>query len=293
MVIGLGFCAYLAVGSNKLWVRRGLLFTAALCVGGVVASFARAAFLAMILVFGVFWLRSNRKLKTLGAGVTAAVLIAATAAVLYGDAFWSEINSAFSEGASEGTGNDRWVLWGAAWQVFLENPIFGTGPNNWGIFASSHFAPGELARRYGDNPGTLYNRSLHNLYMQTLAELGITGAAALVWILVDFWKRNIRLRTEAAGIRWRMLGGTMDLRSMALALELAMVAFLAVAAVYSTAGKHWFFTIQGLNLLLYHWAVKERPPARPVVTSSNRRPVGRSSSDGSLEGSPQTAIVQG
>jgi O-antigen ligase len=259
MAIGLGFCSFLVVAVQTKWLRVLMLISAALCVVGVVASFARGAFLASVAVFAMVWIRSPRKGLTLGAGVGAALVVVGAAMVLHGDAYTAEIQSVFHEGTEQGTGNDRWVLWMAAWEVFLHNPIFGAGPNNWGVFATTIFDFGELGSMYANNPGRLYTRSLHSLYFTIISELGIAGVIAFLWILVDFWRRNAALRTQAAAQRWREIGGTYQLRALALGLEVAMVGFLAIAGVYSTAGKHWLFTILALNLVLHAHTVRGQP----------------------------------
>ena len=267
MVIGFSFCAYMSLAHDNRWIHRLSLAAAGLCLIGVVSSYARGAFLATIIAFAVLWLRSDNKLRSTAAIVLGSVVVSVAAGILYGDAFWQEISSVFAEGTTEGTGEDRWVLWEAAWQVFLERPILGAGPDNWGVLGSTLFAEGELGSRYS-NPERLVARSLHSFHVQTLSEMGVLGTSAFLWILVDFWTRNIRLRSSAARQRWSSVGGRMNLRSMALGLELAMIAFLVTGAMYSVAGKHWFFTIQGLNLLLYHWTFKELPRPREQVGPS-------------------------
>lgn len=254
MVIGLGFCSFLAVAVGKGRMRWIMLAAAALCVIGIVASFARGAFLASVAVFIVVWLRSPRKGLTLACGFAAAGLVAGAAAVLHPGEFVAEIQSVFAEGTTEGTGNDRWVLWMAAWEVFLHEPFFGAGPNNWGVAAAQHFSAGDLGSRYTYNVGALYTRSLHSMYFTILSEYGIAGCAAFIWILVDFWKRNAALRTKAVAQQWKAIGGRYQLRALALGLEVAMVGFLTIAGMYSTDGKHWFYTILALNLLLHSLA---------------------------------------
>jgi O-antigen ligase len=266
MVIGLGMCAFLAIAAGKGWRRTLMIIGAALCIVGVVSSFARGAFLAAMAIFGLVFFRSPHKLRTIGAGIGGVIILIAAAEILHPGMFWAEVQSVFAQGTEGGTGEDRWELWKAATKVWLQNPILGAGNNNWGVFAAEYFAPGEVGGRYADNPGRLYDRSLHSLYFSTLSEEGIVGIFVFAWIVVDFWKRNARLRTQAAEARWRAIGGRFKLTAMAFALECGMVGFLMVAAMYSTAGKHWFFTLLALNLTLYSLVFGKstrRKPPRP------------------------------
>ncbi len=250
VVIGGGLCAFMSMAVDRKWLKAVMVATVALCAIGVVSSFARGAFLAAVLVGFVVWLRSPRKGLTLGVGVACAVLGIVAASLLFGGAYWAEIKT-IAQGTQEATGEDRWAMWQAAFQVFLQRPILGVGADNWGVFAAQFFKPGQLEGVYAGNPSMLYGRSTHSYYVQILAEHGIAGVAAFTWILVDFWKRNSFLRTPIASQRWRELGGRLKLYPVALGLEAAMVGWMGAAAVYSLAGSHWFYTILALNLLFH------------------------------------------
>lgn len=256
---GLGMCYFLGGAAHQRWFRRTMYVTAALCVMGVVATFARGAFLAACALFFVIFARSPRKGRTLAAGVVAMVIITVAASVLHPEnSFWAEIKSVFEEGTSEGTGEDRWELWMAAVEVWKQNPILGTGPRNWGVYAASYFEPGDIGGMYENNPGMLYDRSLHSFYFTTLAELGVAGCIAVLWILVDFWRRNAALRSAEAERRWAEMGGRMKLRPVAIGLEACMVAFLVTAAFYALSGIHWLYTLLALNLMLHSLTVGGR-----------------------------------
>lgn len=253
MVGGVSICFFLGMGAPKGTRFRQLMFVGAfLCMLGVVASYARGAFLAVVAVYGLMWLRSPRKLLTFGAGIGMVLVVVIAALTLFPPGFfYNEIMSAFAEGTSEGTGEDRAVLWGIAVRVWTEHPIIGVGIGNVGAYASGLYQPGDLAGMYGYNPGMLYGRSLHNIYFTILAEQGIVGSLIFLWILVDFWRRNAVLRSAAAQEVWRRLGGTLDIKQVGLGLELGMVAFLLTAFLYPMMEIHWFFTMLAVNLLLH------------------------------------------
>lgn len=269
MVGGLGLCHFFSLSSGRGWFRWTMYGSMLLCVFGVVASFARGAFLGAIALFLVIWLRSPRKGRTLATGLAVAVVMTAAAAALHPDTFVAEIRSTFTQGTSEGTGEDRWTLWTAGMIVFSQHPIFGVGPNNFGPYAADHFRYGEVGGMY-DNPSRLYDRELHSAYVQFLSERGAVGFAIFLWILWDFWKRNAALRSNAANERWRAQGGRLDLRMIALGLEANLVAFLVTAAVYSLIGSCWLYTVLALNLVLHSLAV--RGAAVPGAVAPARGP---------------------
>lgn len=257
MVIGAGLCGFLILATNHKWLRRLMQLTLALCVIGVVASFARGAFLTALIVAAVVWARSPHKGKTFLTAVGCAALVVIAASLLFGEQYWIEMKTIF-EGTGEATGEDRWEMWKAAWGVFLEYPVFGVGFDNWGIFASTYYRPGDLGGVYGANPARLYGVSAHSSYVTIIAEQGVAGILAFGWILVDFFRRNAYLRTETAARRWAQIGGRLQLHPVALGLEAAFIAWMGNAALYSMQGLHWFYTLLAINLLL-HTLVTETP----------------------------------
>jgi O-antigen ligase len=161
-------------------------------------------------------------------------------------------------------------MWTAAVGVWRQHPLFGVGIDNWGAFAASFYRPGELEGNYFFNPGALYGRSAHNQYVTVLAEQGLVGVAAFAWIFIDFWRRNIAMRSAAAVARWKELGGRLNLRHVALGLEAAVVGWMAAAALYSMRGVHWLYTLLALNLLIHSFVRSATPSSPPAGLAGHR-----------------------
>jgi O-antigen ligase len=276
MVQGTGICVWFGMAARAKRLRWFLFGLAGYCVMGVVASNARGAFLSLIALAALIWLRSPRKLATAAAGAVAAVIVVVAAQLLFeGGTFWTEIQSVFTEGTSEGTGGSRWILWGAAFRIFKQQPILGVGAGNVGVFGAQFFHVGEVPGY--ENPGMLYGLDLHNSYMTVLSELGVVGIGAFIWLLVDFHLRNRAMRTPAAAQRWAALtGGKFDLRYLALGLEAANIANMLSGLFYSSLYHHWFYTVWAANRML--WAVTRpemgppaAPQAAPAVSGRRRR----------------------
>lgn len=230
--IGLGFALPIAFGASDKRLRRAAGVIAVMCIVGVVASIARGAVLSAGLVLVLMWLRSDRKGAVLAGAVVAGVVTVLASSWLFpGGGFWAEM-ATVSAGTEDQTGHDRMVLWGAAWRVFLANPVFGVGASNFGAYAAEFFNYGDVGHIYAD-PGVLYGRVLHNIYMQVLSEQGIFGVVVFLGLLLDFWIRVLRLMSPAAGRRWtERAGPRWELRSIALGLEGAMAGFLANGFFY-------------------------------------------------------------
>ena len=263
MVPGAALAYWTATASSSRKVRLVLFALAGYCVMGVVASFARAAFLSLIALVGWVWVRSPRKMATAGGIVAAALVVVIAASVMFEPGFfYNEIMSSFDEGTSEGTGAQRWELWKAGIKVWQQHPIIGVGGGNFGAFAASHFRFGELEAF--PNPNMLYGYNLHNAYMQILSEFGIVGIFAFAWAVWDFQKRNKDLRTPGAAAYWAaQTGGKFDLRYLALGLEAANIGNLLCGMFYASLFANSFYTIWIMNRIL--WAVTRQtaPPSVP------------------------------
>jgi O-antigen ligase len=280
-LLGLATTYHFAKAARGRKMRRLAYLLAAWAVIGIVASFARGVMLSMGLVAGVMWLRSPNKgrMTLVMLGGLALIVIGAqfiVPTVHTGNEFterdrphggiaglWAEVMSSFTEGASEGTGNDRWELWKAALIVFQHDPVIGAGAQNVGIAAAEIVQVGEIGSIYSDNPARLWGRQLHNIYFQILSEFGLLGTAAYLTILIDFWRKNARMRRRNRNIYWDAVsGGQWSLYWLALGLEITMVSFLATGFFYNTLYLFSSFALLILNRLLY---MHSTPPRQPAV----------------------------
>jgi hypothetical protein len=277
MVVGIGTCLYVGLATRGRLRIIGLLGSA-VCILGLVSSFARGATLAAGLVAVVVWLRSPRK------GVMTAVLVGMMAVVLLATqvifrdtsrsdsktGFWNEMMTIGEDADGAGTGGDRYALWDAALLVFYSHPILGVGAENFGPAAAELLKVGQVKGMYADNPGMLYQRKLHNAFYQCLSEYGVVGSLIWLWLLGHFLWINARLRSPPFVAAWRLRGGTLDLRYLSLGLEAGAVGFLGCAFFYNLLFEQWLFTLLILNMLLYH-LVRDTAMLQPVVGRGTAR----------------------
>jgi O-antigen ligase len=261
MVQGMGLCFFFALATPSRRMKLFLFGLAGFCVLGVVASFARGAFLSLVALVGWIWIRSPRKVMT-GAGIgVAAVIVVIGASLMFEPGFfWNEMTSALEEGAEEGTGQQRWETWKVGLKVWMQRPFLGAGGGNFGAFAATHFRWGELEAF--PNPNMLYGFNMHNSYLQILAEFGLIGFVAFMWALWDFTKVNRQLQQPAAQARWEQLNATWNLRYLALGLEAANLANMLAGLFYATLFMPWFYVIWIVNRML--WAFVRQPSAQAV-----------------------------
>jgi hypothetical protein len=283
MVQGVALCFWFGMATRVRWQRLLMFVLAAYSVIGVVSSAARGAFLALVVVGVLVWLRSPRKVVT-GAGIIVGVVIVILAADLLftpgqgglrtyrqGDTFWAQIMTAFSEGTDEGTGAHRWGLWQAAMKVWLAHPIFGVGPNNFGVFAAYYIRPGEIEGF--ESMWQFWGVNLHSAYFQILSEFGVVGVSAFIWLMVDFLRKNLALRRPEAIARWNALGLStrLDLRALSLGLEAGVVATFLVNIVYASFFEPWFLVLWVLNRVLWALTSTEAAMAPAAMRVTPRR----------------------
>jgi O-antigen ligase len=272
MAMGVGILFYIGLASGTKWIRWVCWALAAYCVLGVISSYARGAFLTTVLIGAILWFRSPRKGVATAAVVGGGVLVLVLASVLYPETdYWARIMSSFEEGTQSGTGGHRWHLWNAAFNVFLENPLLGAGGFNFGLYVVENFGYESV---YGyDSAAKLWNRNVHNIYMQILSELGLVGTLAFLWMTVDFFRWNRRLRAPQFVAAWRNAsGGRWDLRSLSYALELGMVAYLAGGFFYGLVMYHWQYSLIAANLMLYGITRRAIEQSRSQGRGSRLRP---------------------
>ncbi len=174
----------------------------------VLFSFSRGAFVGFIATVGYLWIKSTKKVAA-AAGLTAFVILFLA---VMPQTYWQRIESIRGY-KTEGSAQGRLDAWEGALEMLHDHPLVGVGADNFN-------------RTFGE----LYNRNsarwtaAHSLYFQTIGELGLAGAAFLLWFLT----RNL---IELARLRRRLRGrspGTPphELYLLTLAVECGLVSYL-------------------------------------------------------------------
>ena len=139
------------------------------------------------------------------------------------------------------------------------NDGIGVGAEHTGIAAAKMIHAGTLKRegRYG-YAARIWGRDLHNIWVQILAEFGLVGSFFVLWLLVDFWRRNSALRKPEFAEYWaQSTNDLFKLNVFAVGLEGAMVAFITTGLFYNQLYQIWFYSLLLVNMLLY---IHAKPP---------------------------------
>ncbi len=190
--------------------RQALIAWLALAVPVQILTFSRAGILAMgvslgLLALGYAWLSgigwatvrgywsAQSRRRRLLLALVVAMLLLAVAIWLQGTFAGRQHSTSF-----------RTQLWGIAAQIFVEQPLTGVGPGNFGRAL--------LRLNHADYPRAQI-ATAHSIYFNTAAELGLLGllAGALLYAAVAMsWLRHWRLlATPAAKIRLMAVGAAL------------------------------------------------------------------------------------
>ncbi len=101
--------------------------------------------------------------------------------------FWARLVDFLEDGLSE-----RQFFFGAATRIFLDNPVFGSGPESFGLFFNE-FRSAESAQLFENS----ISSSAHNYYLGVFSNGGlIVGAVFLALIAATMWRSIRRIWSE-------------------------------------------------------------------------------------------------
>lgn len=163
------------------WAVRGYDLAVMLgLIANVGMSFSRAGLLVLgVVLMMLLWQQRARPwlAALVGAGVVAVFLYFVPFEVIE-----QRFNRLFTNPSQAARGSSlytRYMVLVGGFEVFMQNPIWGVGPSQYGQYVS-----------YGGMAD--YGKSAHNIYMQVLVELGVLGAVAfgmLARAVFLLWRR--------------------------------------------------------------------------------------------------------
>ncbi|MHB9112511.1 MAG: O-antigen ligase family protein [Thermoleophilia bacterium] len=147
-----------------------------------------------------------------------------------------ETAAEFVEAAEVQPTPDRSVLWNAAWKIWKDHPVLGVGPGQFRKVYSN----------YSDNLAPDERLETHNIFLEALANTGVVGLAAMLYLLASALWWQFRL------VRNRFLNDSM--RLLSLGLLAALVAYVTHGVLdfflWQNGVTFLFFTLLGLTAWL-------------------------------------------
>jgi len=210
----------------------------------IVFSFSRGGFVGLMAAVLCCWARSPKKLRSAALIATLGLVVSLYAR----EGYVARLDSMLED--STGTTEDRFHMWKFGWQMFLDNPVIGVGPDNFPV-------------RFGEYEGedklhgvTRVWRAAHSLYFTLFPELGLVGGFM-------FFTMLYYIRKDLAWIRQlsrRRLAGSEAATAMlplAHAMEASLVGFLVSSLFISTLYYPNFWVAMGFVVALRRIATRE------------------------------------
>jgi O-antigen ligase len=246
------FAAVIAFGllANETNRRRRTLYIVclSLLVIGSLLGQERAPWLSLLVgAIAVAWYSGKKRKRLLfsfAVTVLGAVLLVAAVPQLR-EVTVSRFAEAQTDTYAQNSLLSRLLVWGIAFNLFLEHPILGIGPKNFPTVVSHYASTDELMGVEAQDP--------HNIWIGMAAEQGIVGLATYI----VFFFSMIRLAT--AELRTSMIGLP---RSLCLAYLAYFVFWLVMSySVFFKSTGHIHFMLLGLMLGLRRHLALERSSA--------------------------------
>lgn len=202
------------------WTLRATLAIAATCAGaGVVLTYSRTAYVAVLAGLLVILALRRRRAQLLAAALGALLLAPALLPYSVIERFQSiEVDE---ETADKST-VDRFLYWGVALERFGEHPVLGVG------YHAFHHA--EI------NP---YRTDTHNFFLRELVEKGVVGFLVLAGLMVAVWRALWRSYRRSSHGSWSH------------AMALGMLGAFAALCIGNLAGDRFTYYPMIAHFWLY------------------------------------------
>ena len=195
MVIPLLF--YLYFTTEHKWVRRGLLLTILMSAVAVLGTQSRGAFLAILAMGGMLWLRSPMNKLTSGM----AILLVGGLLFTFMPNSWHERMGTIRTYQEDSSAMGRINAWETALNIANHRPT-GAGFDAYTPFVFAMYAPNPAEQRAAD---PLHARASHSIYFQILGEHGWIGLSLFLCIWWLTWRTAGNLRKSTKNepeLRW-------------------------------------------------------------------------------------------
>lgn len=211
----------------------------------IVGTNSRGGFLGLLAVGLSCWLFTPRKVVT-----TVIILLLCGAFLLAAPpSYWQEMNTIKTSNQEGDTGEQRLYLWGIAWKLFLDDPIWGVGPTNF-QYAGDRYES-EEKKASGLH---IWGKVSHSLYLTLLSEEGLVGAIVFLMIMQTAWKDR---RTIRGYYRYHIhsLSGEEEVKLktlyyLSLAIDISLIGFLVTGAFLTVLYYPHFWLLTAYSTVL-------------------------------------------
>ena len=175
------YFALFAEKSKFLKILNMIVLLASLAT--IVLTGSRGAFLGLLSIIFLIWIRTKRKFALLVVSLLALVIIWTVMPEQYKGRYRTILTA--TSGEVDESSQGRLNAWKAGMRMFFDRPILGVGA---GAFGTAHAMSYSPERRSW--------LKAHNTYVQLLAELGILGTIIFVILIYNVIRQNIKVEKK-------------------------------------------------------------------------------------------------
>jgi probable O-glycosylation ligase (exosortase A-associated) len=187
---------YLSQTETNKWVRRGLLFGAALCAVAALGSYSRGALVGIAAMLFFLWLKSPKKALT---GLILMLLI--PVALTFMPEKWTQRMETINTYQEDSSAMGRINAWWMAFNLAKDRPLVGGGYEIWSSTVFKIYAP------VPDD-----QHAAHSIYFQAMGEHGFVGLGLYLLLAFLTFKKAmwiVRNTEKRADLKWAAQLATM------------------------------------------------------------------------------------
>ncbi len=250
LALAAGPLLFICVGSSARLIRLAAGCAFAIVSAGLVLTASRGAVVAYLVIVAI-WLLRRRKLSDLVLGVAAAAVLAAFIPEQVQDRLvmgLDDVGATSSRNTDDPLTKGRVAVWSALAPDFFDSPIYGKGLSS-------------TAWNTAVTAGRVWVGHPHNMYLSIVLDLGVLGAAALLFLYYRYGRSMYRLSTEPT-----LSPLLRDYFAGAFASFIAML-FFAMTGGYYTPHVEQTFLWFSLGCCYAYWGLAQIPresaPGKP------------------------------
>jgi putative inorganic carbon (HCO3(-)) transporter len=216
------------------------LVTIMLIAGGVVATFSRGGFFALLAVGVVLLWKFARRSRLLIAPLAAAVVVLFM--LLAPAGYGTRVSTTSDESAMARLDDLKRSLF-----IAVRHPLFGVGMNNYILFSN-------------------FDKATHNAYTQVASEMGVAAAAFYILFIIAPFKGLRRIENETYQVKSRR-----RFYYMAIALQASLAGYI-VASFFASVAYLWYIyylVAYSVCLRRLYDSDAERDLARPELPAND------------------------
>ena len=232
--VAIPLCLFLMFEAQSVTKKVMYGVTVGFLILAVVATQSRGGILALASAGFYYWLKSERKI--LGVAGIAVVIVFIFA--LAPPQFFDRMGTMTQTGEEmEGSAQGRILAWGASVRMVVDHPLLGVGVGHFPVKYGVDYRP------EGYGPNEIPWQTAHSSYFLVLGELGIPGIIFLLGIIISNLMAN---RRTLLGVRPQLENSNGAGRSLVIALNASLIAFMVGGAFLSGAYYPHIYLLAGL-----------------------------------------------